>query len=151
MSDNLVKKMNDDLADQLMVVWRNVMNSTRRMTGGVGSMTAEAAMRATICEITEWDTTLIIEASLFIKELEAEKTKLENDLAHVLYRESQTCIRHDERESKLEAENARLREALKLAIERIDDMLKDDDSQAWKEAEKALPLLLERLTKTHLT
>lgn len=34
-----------------------------------------------------------------------------------------------------------LRDALQTAIWRIEDMLKGDDGQAWKEAERALPQL----------
>lgn len=34
-----------------------------------------------------------------------------------------------------------LESALQTAIWRIEDMLKNDDGQAWKEAEKALPNL----------
>jgi len=32
-------------------------------------------------------------------------------------------------------------EALRLAISRLEDILKGDDGQAWKEAEKAMPIL----------
>ena len=32
-------------------------------------------------------------------------------------------------------------EALKTAIDRLEDLLRNDDGQAWKEAEKALPRL----------
>ena len=42
-------------------------------------------------------------------------------------------------------ENQKLREALQTAIWRLEDILKRDDAQAWKEAEKALPKLQEAL------
>ncbi len=37
--------------------------------------------------------------------------------------------------------NTTLRDGLQTAIWRLEDMLKGDDGQAWKEAEKALPKL----------
>lgn len=41
-----------------------------------------------------------------------------------------------------------LESALQTAIWRIEDMLKNDDGQAWKEAEKALPNLKVTLGET---
>lgn len=43
---------------------------------------------------------------------------------------------------------ARYREALQRAIERIEDLLKGDDGQAWKEAQKVLPKLKQALKGT---
>ncbi len=42
-----------------------------------------------------------------------------------------------------------LRNALQLAIDRLVDMLKGDDGQAWKEAERVLPLLRDVLENAH--
>lgn len=50
------------------------------------------------------------------------------------------------RRDDLEALAARveaLESALRQAIERLDDMLKGDDGQAWSEAERAMPKLRE--------
>jgi len=41
----------------------------------------------------------------------------------------------------LAAENARLRERLTQAIERLRDMLKGDDGQAWDEAERFVDIV----------
>ena len=41
----------------------------------------------------------------------------------------------------LEADNKRLRDGLSTSVYRLKDMLKADDGQAFKEAEKALPRL----------
>jgi len=41
----------------------------------------------------------------------------------------------------LEAENARLRERLTQAIERLRDMLQSDDGQAWDEAEQFINII----------
>lgn len=46
-----------------------------------------------------------------------------------------------------DAEIAELVEALERSIGRIEDMLKADDGQAWKETERALPVLKEVLAK----
>ena len=48
----------------------------------------------------------------------------------------------------LEGEVKRKDEALRLAIDRINDMLMGDDGQAWKEARKALPRIEAALTNT---
>jgi hypothetical protein len=42
---------------------------------------------------------------------------------------------------ELEAENARLRERLTQAIERLRDMLQGDDGQAWDEAERFVDII----------
>ncbi len=51
-------------------------------------------------------------------------------------------LKHDAAiiEASLEATQT-LRDGLQTAIWRLEDMLKGDDGQAWKEAEKALPKL----------
>ena len=41
----------------------------------------------------------------------------------------------------LEAENARLRERLAQAIERLRDMLQGDDGQAWGEAQQFVDII----------
>lgn len=48
---------------------------------------------------------------------------------------------------EIQAERDALREALKSAAARIEDMLMDDDGHAWEEARKALPAIHEALKK----
>ena len=47
----------------------------------------------------------------------------------------------------LEADVMRKDEALRSAIDRLNDMLMGDDGQAWKEARKALPHIEAALTE----
>lgn len=48
-------------------------------------------------------------------------------------------------------ETLALREALEIAVGRIEDMLKADDGQAWKETERRLPTLKLAISTTYTT